>query len=209
MPAFQRIETPIGNYAFAEKEEKWGVVDVTNGNWLINPTYKYVNKTEIIDIDKNNRLFKINNRDGTFLLNEQGKKITKNYKDIDKFHFGVAIAQKDINEYTLINTQGKELLKNQTKKINHFQNGFASFERNGFQGFLDTLGNEIIKPIYHYVSDFQWEYAKVTQKGKNYFVNIKGDSLVSIPQNAEDLFNPLIINLKNRVYFIIEEFCLN
>ncbi len=193
-PSFYKIETPLGNYAFARKEEKWGLIDVNNGNWVINPTYKNVISTKIEKISPTTKLFKIISKDGTFLLNEQGKKITKNYEEIYAFEFAVAIVKKGINEYNLINAQGKELLKNDVQKIEHFADGLARFEKNNLFGFLDTLGNEKIKPIFSYADNFRFEHAKVRQKNKIYYLNSKGDSLAQLPQNVEYLFDVKLEN---------------
>ncbi len=179
-PSFDRIENPVGNFAFALEKGNWGVIDI-KGNWIIKPQFNQAGK-----IETKENIFIMQKTGLEYMIYDvSGKKISKTYRNIKPFKNGVAIAQKGINEYTLINAQGKELLKNEATEIHNFHEGLAVFKKDKLMGFLDTLGNEKIKNIFDFANDFTKGYAKVTKKGKIYFLDTKGDSLLKLPESIE------------------------
>ncbi len=175
---FNRISDFHCELTFAYSKGKWGVIN-TQGDWIIKPKYSSEGK-----IDAKNLLIIVKKSIDEFaIFDKNGKQLSKYYKNIGEFKHELAIVTKRTKKTNYIDLQGQEVSKIDFEEIEEFQEGLALFTKNKLQGFLDTTGKICIHPIYSYASEFYNGYAKVVNKNKTYFLNIKGDSLATIPEN--------------------------
>lgn len=149
---------------------QWGFID-RSGNVMINPEYD-----EVGDFSEGLCLVRKGTKWG--VINKSGKFIHEcEYESISGFDSGVAFALKNQLPYYLYDSGKKASLAGSKFVYSPFSNGLARIRntKTSKWGYTDTKGIVTIDSDFTSASDFKNGHAFVSNKGKDYIINKKGD----------------------------------
>jgi hypothetical protein len=111
-------------------------------------------------------------------LTPSGVKIQPQFKRAGRFSSGVAVACTQ-EGCGLINADGKFTTPlwgpGKANLANVYSEGLGSFTRDGKQGYADLSGEIVIPPTFEYAGDFTSGVARARLKGREFFINRKGE----------------------------------
>jgi hypothetical protein len=116
------------------------------------------------------------NEDECFLIDKTGKKITKNYLQLDYNKDLNMILTRDTNEeYQYLNLDEKELIKVKADVCYPFNNEYANIVTNELYGLIDISGKSVIPCEYEEYIDIEMRQAIVKKNGKYGVINIENE----------------------------------
>lgn len=149
---------------------KFGYIK-TNGEWLIQPTYKYAG-------DFSNGLAAVKNQKKWGYINAKGEVVIPfRYNRAKKFDSGIAIVQQN-KKWFYINKTGEEIKMPPSEKLFDFNNGVAFIRKNKKTGLINHKGEVLISPTYNKILKFRNGFAKV-KNGKFWgMIDTKGKVII-------------------------------
>ncbi len=116
----------------------WGFID-TKGNMVIRDSF-YVDFINSF----NHAVVKIRKPNGNhYLVNKKGEKVSDEYLSIDEFTNGLAVVKNWNQQYGLIDTMGKEIVKPKYPSIYLYKDSTIIIKKDGKSGLLDFSGKEV------------------------------------------------------------------
>jgi len=168
---FEEAGTFSENLAAVKLEGKFGFINKT-GITVIKPLFeeadRFINGLSLVEI--NSTVGLIDQR-GNWIFKLDSASISG---PVNNFY----IVEKEETSFFL-NRKGKSI-NNEFESLSEF-NGFrAAFKKDGYVGYIDTLGNTIIPPIYEEGSDFENGFAQVKKKELCGLINEDGKFIIPL-----------------------------
>ncbi len=185
---------PLKYVAFkADNEDRWGILELSTGKIVIENEWENVPSIEsdgIIKVRNKNNLAEF------FKVGEKPVHIGDEYRYATDFSDGLAVVARDKEYITVINTDGKEVLKlkeldgKQVEKVGAFKQGVAAFQdEDGKWGFVNKDGKVVIKAKYDSAGEFNEGLAMVVIKAEPdntvSFINKSGKDVIKLPRGTE------------------------
>jgi len=127
-------------------------------------------------------------------LTASGIVIPPQFKSAGPFSGGLATAC-TLQGCAVINTKGQFVSPlhdpHTSVMMSRYFEGIGAVEKDGKWGYADVSGNVVIPPLFNYAGDFERGMARVSQGGKYFFVNRKGERITPEFDGAFDFSEDL------------------
>lgn len=151
--------------------DKCGYVDTT-GTWVIDSIYDDARGF-------GDGLARVKIKDKWMFIDHSGKVVDRyNYDEIlSGFACNRAFVRKG-KSIELIDTLGSTIAEINADSVYGFQNGYATFKKNGRYGMLDTMGVITIRPKFEKIGNVVDSLSVFERNGKQGVINTSGDIVV-------------------------------
>lgn len=163
-----------GSYFQVNIDNKWGVINTINNNYLINPYYDNIGPLK----DGHS----IVSKDGKCgLIDTLGNLIVNTHYDALSIDENGLIKAYSNGQWCLLNKQGDPIKDTCFDLIESFnKNGVAVTHKNGKRGLIDSKGGEIFSPQFDMIWQLKDNITWVEKAGKWGLVSTKGNFIVPV-----------------------------
>lgn len=142
---FDEIGMYSNGYAAAKFQGKWGVVNTSGKEWLVDPQYDDVMVDILGRCYEQEAVFVKNKGQVTLLVN--GESIGDTYEDARPFDDGWAAVKKN-GKWGFIDTEGVVQIDYQFDDALSFGQHLAAVKVDGLWGYVSKYGDTVIEPIF-------------------------------------------------------------
>ena len=150
--AFEELGTFSDGYAAAKLNGKWGVVDLSGGEWMVQPEYEGIIQDELGRCFAQNAVFVVEANGGVRLLVD-GNPIGETYEDARPFMDGWAAVKRD-GKWGFIDTQGNVQIDFQFDDARSFGQHLAAVQIDDLWGYVSLYGEVVIEPVFQVAKSF-------------------------------------------------------
>ena len=144
----------MNGIAAVKNGEEWQLVD-SNGKAISNEKYQDVAMDEKGVMNRNNRIFVMQNMKYHMIDSTEKKISDATYDDVRPFGFQDQYASvKSGDKWGFVNSDGKTVIEPQYEDARSFVNGYAAVENGGKWGFIDMDGKLVIDYTFEDARDF-------------------------------------------------------
>ena len=143
---FEEIGMFSDGYAAAKIDGKWGVVDTSGGEWIIQPDYENIVRDELGRCFAQNSVFVVE-QEGQIQLLVNGEPVGAPYEDAHPFVDGWAAVKQD-GKWGFIDTQGNVKIDFQFDDALSFGQHLAAVRVGEYWGYVSLGGEVVIDPIF-------------------------------------------------------------
>ncbi len=153
-------------------QHNWGYIDEM-GKWAIKPIFD--------DVREFSEELGAVNLDGKwgYIAKDGEVKIEPQFRSARSFTQGRAIVQKMDLSFQIIKRSGDTIPIFPYEKIYPYSNDLALVIKNGYYGYIDTMGNEVIECKYEKAQTFELGKAIVSENGKAGIISKEGHWLIA------------------------------
>ena len=142
---FEELGVFSNEYAPAKTNGKWGLVDKSGEEWLIEPEYDAIAQDELGRAYAQEAAFV--KKGETYLLWVDGEIIGSGYEEARPFEDGWA-AVKQNGTWGFVDTEGTIQIPFQFDDALSFSNGLAAVKQDSHWGYIKSSGEVVIEPVF-------------------------------------------------------------
>ncbi len=192
----QRVQEPF----FPVKiKQLWGMMNA-KGKVVIQPKYDAIGEFKDYGYATMQREGRIG------LLNHFGREIIPAQYDDIKILDSLLFAVLDVSDWTVINIQGKVILKNGYEQIHIWKGEFIGFQKNRKWGLADTNGKILSTPKYDEIELFEDDFFKTRIGEKQGLLSINGNEILKPESDEIKIYNSnLFFFQKNKKWGAVDQ----
>jgi len=132
-------------YAPVKQNGKWGLIDRSGGEWLVEPQFDVIAQDELGRAYSQGAFFA--GKEGQLYLYVDGEQVAGPYEDAQPFADGWAAVKKD-GQWGFVDTSGNVQIDFQFDDALSFGQHLAAVEVDGQWGYISKYGKVVIEPIF-------------------------------------------------------------
>lgn len=148
----EEIRTFSDGGAAAKQNGKWGVLDRSGTDWLVEPEYDGIVCDDLGRCWKDKTVFV--RRGDQVLLLADGKQVGEPYEDARPFAGGWAAVKRD-GQWGFIDQKGEVQIDFQFEDARSFTMHLAAVKKNGSWGYVGLSGDMVIRPVFGEAKPFE------------------------------------------------------